>query len=169
MRKRVVGIMGPGVQASVAESDAAFELGRAIAGAGHILLTGGRNTGVMDAALRGAKSVGGLTVGVLPTVDESTYSEAADIRIITDMGSARNYINILSSDVVVACGMNHGTGSEICLALARTKPVVLLRCSESAVRFFREIGGELVHSAESVAHAFALIAEALETPGTVSR
>jgi hypothetical protein len=33
------------------------------------------------------------------------------------MRSGRNYINVLSSDIVIACGMNHGTASEVSLAI----------------------------------------------------
>ena len=43
----------------------AFDVGRAIAERGAILLCGGR-TGVMEAACKGAVSAGGLTIGILP-------------------------------------------------------------------------------------------------------
>jgi hypothetical protein len=52
-----------------------------------LLLTGGRNLGVMDAASRGAKSVGGLTVGILPGNDTQGISEAVDIAIVTGIWS----------------------------------------------------------------------------------
>ena len=42
------------------------------------------------------------------------------------MGAGRNVINILSSDVVVACRGTGGTLSEIALALRFDRPVVLL-------------------------------------------
>jgi predicted oxidoreductase len=42
------------------------------------------------------------------------------------MGSARNAINVLSSDVVVACTGGAGTLSEIALALKAGKTVILL-------------------------------------------
>jgi uncharacterized protein (TIGR00725 family) len=66
------------------------------------------------------------------------------------MGSARNNINVLSSDVVVACGMGGaGTASEIALALKGNKPVILLNNSEESRQFFRKIGGKLIHEAKS--------------------
>ena len=42
------------------------------------------------------------------------------------MGAARNCINVLSSDVVVACPGGTGTISEIALALKYGKPVIVL-------------------------------------------
>ena len=92
--------MGAGENARAIDIRNAFALGSAIADEGWIVLTGGRNRGVMDAVNKGAKASGGLTVGILPTKDRRTISVAVDVAIITDMGSARNYINVLTSDVI---------------------------------------------------------------------
>jgi len=107
--------MGPGDKATTSDINRAYHLGQLIADNGWVLLTGGRNVGVMDAASRGAKMVGGLTIGILPSNDTRAMSDAVDIAIVTDMGNARNSINVLSSDVVIACGMGIGT------ALAKAK------------------------------------------------
>ena len=135
MRKIVVGIMGPGRGATPADLDCARALGRRVAEAGWVLLSGGRNVGVMDAASRGAKTAGGLTIGILPGGDDRGISEAVDIAIATDMGNARNNINVLSSDAIVACGMGIGTLSEIALALKAGKPVVLVNWDEKSRGF----------------------------------
>lgn len=58
-------------------------------------------------------------------------SEAVDIAIVTGMGDARNAINVLSSQVIIACGGGAGTLSEIALAVKAGKPVILLQSSES--------------------------------------
>jgi uncharacterized protein (TIGR00725 family) len=63
----IVGVMGPGEGATARDREDAYQLGRAIAQEGWSLVTGGRNEGVMDSASRGAKEVGGLTIGVLPS------------------------------------------------------------------------------------------------------
>jgi hypothetical protein len=42
------------------------------------------------------------------------------------MGSARNNINVLSSDVVIACAGGAGTISEVALALKAGRSVVVL-------------------------------------------
>ena len=73
-RKPIVGVMGPGKTETHMDSvdkhvDLAHELGKQIAAHGWLLLTGGRNLGVMDAACRGAKSAGGTTIGILPGPD----------------------------------------------------------------------------------------------------
>jgi uncharacterized protein (TIGR00725 family) len=80
----------------------------------------------MQASISGARAAGGLTVGVL--FDDSHADAAKDLDIVlpTGMGAARNIINILSSDVVVACRGSGGTLSEIALALRFERPVVLL-------------------------------------------
>jgi len=162
MRKPIIGVMGAGDKARSADIKSAFDLGSLIAQQNWILLSGGRNNGIMDAVNKGAKSSGGLTVGVMPTKDKNLISEAVDIPIITDMGSARNNINVLSSDVVVACGIGGaGTASEIALALKSNKAVILLNGSEESIRFFRKIGGELVHEADSVLRTIEIAASLL--------
>ncbi|CDN10792.1 MAG: LOG family protein [Richelia sp.] len=115
--KTIIGVMGPGNQATAEDLHNAFALGKFIAQQGWILLTGGINAGVMDAASKGAKSSGGLTVGILPDKQTHGISEAVDIAIFTDMGNARNNIKVLSSHVIIACGMGAGTASEVALAI----------------------------------------------------
>lgn len=150
MPKPIIGVMGPGGGARQEDKDLAFELGRQIAQNDWILLTGGRDIGVMHAALHGAKSVGGLTVGVLPSSNLTGVSEFVDVPIRTGMGSARNNINVLSSDVVVACGTGAGTTSEIMLAVKAGKPVILLNQLDSAVRFFSEVIPEKAFAVQTV-------------------
>ena len=125
MRRTVVGVMG-GSTADEGTAAAARELGRLIAENGWVLLSGGRPTGVMQASVEGARRAGGLTVGVLFDDDRSEAAEGLDIVLPTGMGAGRNIINVLSSDVVVACRGLGGTLSEIALALRFGRPVVLL-------------------------------------------
>ncbi len=96
----------------------------------------------MDAASQGAKAANGLTIGILPTDNTNAISEAVDIAIMTDMGNARNNINVLSSNVVIACGMGAGTASEIALALKANKRVILLNDSKEAQFFFTKLSSE---------------------------
>jgi uncharacterized protein (TIGR00725 family) len=140
MSKIIVGVMGPGEGAGAQVCEAAFELGALIAAEGWVLLTGGRNTGVMDAANRGARSARGLTVGILPTRDAEGMSEAVDIPIMTGMGEARNNINVLTSRVVIACGLGAGTASEIALALKAGKKVILLGVNQEGEEFLKALG-----------------------------
>jgi uncharacterized protein (TIGR00725 family) len=154
--------MGAGEDAWAIDIRNAYALGSAIADQGWIVLTGGRNRGVMDAASKGAKASGGLTVGILPTKNRRTTSAAVDIAILTDMGSARNYINVLTSEVIVACGEGGaGTVSEIALALKAGKFVVLLNNSNESRALFKKIGGRLVFEANSAAETIDVIRKLL--------
>jgi uncharacterized protein (TIGR00725 family) len=125
MRRTIVGVMG-GCAADPVTLDHAYQLGKLIAQRGWVLLNGGRPTGVMDASARGAREGGGLSVGILFDAEREAASEHLDLVLPTGMGSARNSINVLSSDVVVACRGQGGTLSEIALALRFGRPVVLL-------------------------------------------
>jgi uncharacterized protein (TIGR00725 family) len=153
-RKKAVAVVGPGEAASAADIALAHQLGKLIAAQGWILLSGGRAPGVMDGVNRGAKAGGGLTVGIIPTTTDA-ISEPVDIAIMTDMGSARNNIIVLSSDAVISCGV--GTASEIALALKVGKHVVLLGESEAGQVHFKAIGGELVHIAATPVEAVEIV------------
>ncbi len=104
----------------------AEELGGLIARRGWVLLNGGRNTGVMAASARGAKRAGGTVIGILPDRSTKKASPDLDIAVVTGMGDGRNLINVLSSDVVIACPGSLGTMCEVVLALNAGKPVILL-------------------------------------------
>ena len=135
---------------------AARRLGQLLAEAGWAVLTGGRPAGVMEAACAGAKSVpGSLTIGILPTGPDGPVSAHVDVAVFTEVGEARDVINVLSSDVVVACGVEGpGTAAEVSLALKLQRPTVLLAPAPAASEFFRTIAvrGTLheVHAPESV-------------------
>ncbi|NES22795.1 MAG: TIGR00725 family protein [Symploca sp. SIO3E6] len=159
MRKTIIGVMGPGNHPKDIDLHRAYQLGQLIAQEGWVLLTGGRKAGVMDAASKGSQAAGGLTVGILPDDSTSQMSEAVDIAIVTNMGSARNNINVLSSDVVVACGMGTGTASEIALALNNGKQVVLLTDAQDSQRFFTNLSPEQVFLATSPEEAIKLVKE----------
>lgn len=141
-RRIVIGVMGGAVvdhQVAVM----AEELGRLIAEAGYVLLTGGRPAGVMDAASRGARLGGGLVVGILPGPDPQDASDHVDIAVATSLGDGRNLINVLSSDVVVACPGGAGTLSEVALAIKNLRPLVLLGFDPGTVVRQAEIAGRV--------------------------
>jgi uncharacterized protein (TIGR00725 family) len=129
MKKYIVGVMGGGEGASREVCQLAYELGKLIAQEGWVLLNGGRSAGVMEASARGAKENGGLTVGILPDTNCDQASSLIDIPILTGMGDGRNFINVMTSDIVVALPGRAGTISEIALALKNGKTVILLNFS----------------------------------------
>jgi len=105
-------------QARLAES-----VGQLLAQRGATIICGGLG-GVMEAACRGAKSKGGLTVGVLPGQDSSTANPCVDIPVVTGMGEARNLAVVKSAQAVIAIGGSYGTLSEIAYALKGNIPVI---------------------------------------------
>jgi uncharacterized protein (TIGR00725 family) len=160
-RRFVVGVMGQGEGASEAAIADAHELGRLIAAEGWVVLSGGRDAGVMQAVNQGAKEIAGsLTVGILPGASLESSAEL-DIAIVTDMGSARNNLNVLSSDVVVACGPgSSGTVSEIALALKAGKTVILLNPDPETDALFEKLGRERTVLVNSAAEAIVAIKRA---------
>ena len=104
----------------------AFETGREI-GRRAVLLCGGRG-GVMAAAAEGARSVGGLTVGILPGggAAESPPNPHIQVPIYTGLGQARNQVIVLSAHAIVAVGGSWGTLTEIAMAMKHGVPVVCL-------------------------------------------
>ncbi len=153
--------MGPGENATPEDNELAYDLGRAVAKAGWITLTGGRSFGVMDASLKGAAEEGGLTIGVLPGDNDKNSSEHAQIKIITSMGSGRNYISVLSSHMIVVLGMAAGTASEVALALKSRKKVILLNQDEITIRFFKNLGSYNVLVTKTVDETISVIKDYL--------
>jgi uncharacterized protein (TIGR00725 family) len=153
-RRLVVGVMGAGLDARPSDVVLAERLGELVAEQGWVLLSGGRDAGVMAAANRGAKRVpGSITVGVLPSNGSSKDDDVSpdvDIALFTGMGDGRNVINVLSSEVVIACGAGGpGTTSEAALALKASRPLVLLAPTPEAEAFFRSLGStHVAHTAE---------------------
>ena len=119
--------MGGGEIVNAGDYEAARCLGGLIAEEGWILLNGGRASGIMEASARGAKENGGITIGILPGDNQEWASEYIDIPILTGIGFARNFINVLTSEVVVALPGKTGTISEIALALNIGKKVISLK------------------------------------------
>ncbi len=103
----------------------AERVGSEIARRGGVLICGGLG-GVMEAAARGAKTAGGLTIGILPGERADDANAHIDVPIATGMGHARNVVNVRAADAVVCVGGGYGTVSEIALALKMGIPVVAM-------------------------------------------
>ncbi len=98
-------------------------VGELLAQRGATLICGGLG-GVMEAVCRGAKSKGGLTVGILPGQDSSMANPWVDIPVVTGLGEARNVAVVKSAQAVIAVGGRYGTLSEIAFALKNGIPVI---------------------------------------------
>ena len=119
---KIIAVIG-GRQPTRTDAVVAERVGREIARRGAILICGGL-TGVMEAACRGARSRGGLTIGVLPGPDASAANPHVLIPIVTNMGYARNVVVVRSADAIIAIGGGYGTLTEIGYALDAKIPVI---------------------------------------------
>jgi uncharacterized protein (TIGR00725 family) len=121
--KKIAVIGGSRIQENSDTYNMAYEVGKNIAVEGAALVCGGLS-GVMEAACKGAKEAGGLTIGILPSTEEEDANAWVDIRIPTGLGYARNALVVLSSHAVIAIDGAEGTLSEIGYAITFNKPLV---------------------------------------------
>jgi uncharacterized protein (TIGR00725 family) len=148
-----IAVVGPGDAAPDALAWAE-EAGAAVAEAGAGLVCGGLG-GVMEAACRGARSRGGITVGLLPGLDRDAANGWVVVALPTGLGEARNALVVRAADAVVAIGGGWGTLSEIALALKAGLPVVGLATWEPA------LAGATVEGVVAAGEPRAAVAEAL--------
>ena len=91
------------------------ELGRWLATAGHTLVYGGVNSGLMECVARAVKQAGGRTVGVIPKIVEKggRISDYVDVEIMCDNLSDRKQLMEDRSDVFIALPGGIGTIDEV--------------------------------------------------------
>jgi predicted Rossmann-fold nucleotide-binding protein len=143
-RRVQVAVCGPG-ECTPEEARDARRVGELLAAHGAAVLCGG-GVGVMAAVAAGARSAGGLAIGILPYSGDPAASGGAagragayggtgsaavladlDVAIVTDLGQARNNVLVQSADAVIVVGGSWGALSELALAMRRgTVPVVTL-------------------------------------------
>jgi uncharacterized protein (TIGR00725 family) len=163
MEPQYISVIGGGA-CGPADDALAEEVGRLVAGAGATLVCGGLG-GVMEAAARGARKAGGVTIGILPGHDRAQANPHLDHVLTTGMGHARNLAVVSSGDAVIAVGGGYGTLSEIGLAAAIGRPVVIL----GGWRLENDLWNQGVSYAASAREALALIRETLSRTAEQSR
>lgn len=129
-----IGVMGGAGDDIPAEFlDKAWQLGAAAADAGCIVVTGAC-PGLPLAAAQGAKSRGGMVIGISPalSLDEHAFKYqsptlAHDVLIFTGSGlMGREVVNIRSSDIVLIVGGSSGTLGELAIAYDEGKLIGVL-------------------------------------------
>lgn len=120
-RKITVSVIG-GHDIDKKVSQIAHEVGNIIANQGAVLVCGGLE-GVMREAAKGAKKGGGLTIGLLPGTDKKEANPYIDIPLPTTIGYARNAMVACSADVIVALPGSHGTSCEISYGFIYKRPI----------------------------------------------
>ncbi len=158
-RRALIGVIGPAAANDSERRNAEF-LGRLVAERGRVLLSGGRDAGVMASGDAGARAANGLTLGILPD-ETGDASPDVDIVVRTGLGSARNNVIALSADVLVACGAGAGTTAEIALGIKARKPIVLLGVRDLVFEYFAELAGDLVSRASAPEEAVSRIEQIL--------
>ena len=121
----IVAVVG-GSTCSPEEADLATAVGRLL-GERRVALVCGGLGGVMEAAARGARTAGGLTIGILPGDDPAAANAYIDVSLPTGMGEMRNALIVRIAGAMIAIGGGWGTLSEIALARRIGTPVVGLR------------------------------------------
>lgn len=123
-RPRAIAVVG-GTRVARPVQDAAAEVGRLLAEAGAVVVTGGRE-GVATAVCRGAAEAGGTTVGILPGRSREKANPWVTIPIPTGLGDTRNALVVMGADAVIAFPGVFGTLSEIAHAALAGTPVVAM-------------------------------------------
>ncbi|CAN5541957.1 hypothetical protein BH18ACT8_BH18ACT8_10100 [soil metagenome] len=123
MPRLYVAILGADESATDTNLRDAYTAGAWLANRHVIVVTGGLG-GVMGAAADGVASVGGIVIGLLPSLDRSAAHPSVTIAIPTGLGELRNGLVVRSADSVLAIGGSWGTLSEIALAMRTGVPLV---------------------------------------------
>jgi len=136
----IVGVFGQGSPIGTDRARLAYEIGALVANLGAHLLTGG-GFGVMEAAAQGFIGVSGragLSIGIVPRDSEGPFdvpdhdlngrqypNPFVEIAIMTPLPSlvpdwrhapARNHVNVLTADAIIALPGNNGTRNELDMA-----------------------------------------------------
>ena len=120
-RRSQVAVIGSGAE----HEERAERVGRLLAARGCVVVTGGLGE-VMAAAMRGAKSAGGTTIGILPGESRAQANPWCDHVVVTAIGHGRNLAVVASGDAVIAVGGSWGTLAEIGYARTLGRRVVVL-------------------------------------------
>jgi len=133
------------------------QMGRAIAEAGCVLITGGC-PGLPQEAVLGADDAGGLVIGVSPALSEAEHvarygspTDGFDVLIYTGSGlMGREVVNIRSSDIVIIVGGQSGTLGEFSIAYDEGRLIGVLEGSGGVADLLPQIVGSLHKDTGSV-------------------
>lgn len=132
MRKFQIGVMGSAsdLRYSVEIDKMAERIGRLVAEQDGILVFGAEkdSDSLSTSACRGAKSAGGLTVGVTYGKGKDVWQKDADIIIPSGLerGGGRETVLILACDAIIAISGGSGTLTEIAIAYQADIPIIAM-------------------------------------------
>ncbi|MFO0862790.1 MAG: hypothetical protein U0516_03640 [Candidatus Saccharibacteria bacterium] len=160
MKKYQIGVMGSAADLKYSDNleKLAEEIGKEVARQNAILLFGAEKDcdSLSTAACRGAKKLGGMTIGVTYGKKEPTY-EDADVIIASGMerGGGRELNLVLSCDAIIAINGGSGTLTEMAIAYQANIPIVVI---ENTGGWSNKMAGQYFDSRER------LIVIACKTP-----
>ena len=144
-----VGVMGSAGGLLAKEiTEKAFRLGQEVAKRGYVLVTGAC-PGIPHEAIKGAKSEGGITIGISPALNFAEHlmkyrSPCAGYDAIIYTGSGlmgREIENIRTCDLVIFAGGRSGTLGEFAIAYDEAKVIGVLQGSGGIADRLQEIIG----------------------------
>ncbi len=115
----------------------AEEIGKKLAQNNCIVVTGGKS-GIMFSAARGAKSVGGMTVGMITKDERFSSNEFTDVEIAlgAQVIGMQEYLLPIMCDALIVLGGGAGTLIEIAAAYSNNRPIVALEGTGSWADMF---------------------------------
>lgn len=141
MRPRI-GVIGQSGPIAAEVATLAEAVGRELARRGAVLLCGGGD-GVMEAACRGARAEGGLTVGILPGDDPAAGNPYLDLPLTTGLDFEwRSLVLVHACDAVIVVAGAVGTLVEVAAAYHNGVPIVALLGSGGWAERLREAAFE---------------------------
>jgi uncharacterized protein (TIGR00730 family) len=161
-------------QANGASYEDAFRLGKNLASAGHVVLTGGY-IGTMEAASRGAAEAGGHVIGVTCTEVETWRKVKANAWVLEQRHFETLHERLMAlidgSDAAIALPGGVGTLLEIAMMWNRMivdaiphKPLILVGAGwkETIACFYAAQGGYVSESGRALLYFAANVDEAFE-------
>lgn len=133
-RKLQIGVMGSAADLKYSKKieRLAFEVGKLIAESGNITVYGAEKDydSLSTAASRGAKSAGGLTVGVTYGKGKNIWDQKGytDVIICTGLerGGGREFVLVNSCDAVIIISGGSGTLTESAIAYQLNIPIIAI-------------------------------------------
>lgn len=159
-RKLQIGIMGSAQDLKYSDvlRDLALELGREVARSGNIVVYGAEKDydSLSTQAAKGAKEVGGTTVGVTYGKGKDIWEQEGftDILIVTGLerGGGREFVLVNSCDALIAISGGSGTLTEIAIAYQSNIPIIALSGTGG---WAEKLGGTYLDGRERIKIEFA--------------
>lgn len=133
-RKIQIGVMGSAADLNYSKKieKIALEVGRLIAESGNITVYGAEKDydSLSTAASRGAKSVGGLTIGITYGKGKDIWDKNGDTDVVIctglERGGGREFVLVNSCDAIIIISGGSGTLTEAAIAYQSGIPVIAI-------------------------------------------